>query len=72
MITKETIKNEEVFAIDEPIGDECNECMFDLPHCGSVPCHLSQRTDRRSVYFRPTYDLKALAAYHAQEHRDVQ
>ena len=72
MITKESVDDEEVFAIDGLVGSRCDKCMFGLIYCMSVPCISDQRTDRRNVYFRPTHDLRVLAAYHAQEHRDVQ
>ena len=72
MITKEIVEGEEVFAIDGPVGDRCNECMFELLRCENIPCVPSQRVDQRNVYFRSTADLRNLAAYHAQEHRDVQ
>lgn len=72
MITKEIVNDEEVFAINGPVTNRCGECMFESLHCGYVPCVPSQRTDERTVHFRPTHDLKTLAAYHAQEHRDMQ
>lgn len=72
MITKESINGEDFFAVDEPPNQGCGKCVFGLPHCGNVPCTPSQRTDQRRVYFRPTHDLKTLAAYHAQKHSDMQ
>ena len=72
MITKESIKGEEVFAVDELPHQRCNECMFEKFHCEDVPCIASERDDDRYVFFRPTYDLRTLAAYHAQEHPDMQ
>ena len=68
MITKESINGEEVFAVDEPVyRQRCDKCMFNTDFCGFVPCTPSQRVDNRFVYFQPIYDLKTLAAYHAQE-----
>ena len=67
MITKETINGEEVFAVDEPPNQGCDKCMFGTLRCASIRCTSAQRDDGRSVYFRPAYELKTLAAYHAQE-----
>ena len=72
MITKEFIVDEEVFAVDELPGQRCNKCMFGTLLCAGIPCIPSQRDDDRNVYFQPTYDLKTLAAYHAQKHSDMQ
>lgn len=72
MITKEIANDEEVFAINGPVTNRCGECMFESLHCGYIPCVPSQRADQRAVYFRSTADLRVLAAYHAQEHCDVQ
>ena len=72
MITKEIVKGEELFAIDESAGVRCSECVFGSLHCGYVPCTSSQRADQRNVYFQPAHDLKTLAAYHAQKHSDMQ
>ena len=67
MITKESIKGEEVFAVDELPDQRCNKCMFETIFCVGIPCLSRERGDDRYVFFRPTYDLKTLAAYHAQE-----
>ena len=67
MITKESIKGEEVFAVDERPHQRCNECMFGTVFCGHILCTPSKRADNRSVYFQPVHDLRTLAAYHAQE-----
>ena len=72
MITKEIVRGEEVFAVDESTGVGCSECVLESLHCGYAPCIPSQRADRRAVYFRSTADLRNLAAYHAQKHPDMQ
>ena len=73
MITKEIVKGEEVFAVDEPLHrHRCDKCMFEKSFCEDAPCIASERNDNRFVYFRPAYDLKTLAAYHAQKHSDMQ
>lgn len=72
MITKEIVKGEELFAVDESTGGRCSDCVFGSFHCGYVPCTPSQRADKRAVYFRSTADLRVLAAYHAQKHSDMQ
>ena len=72
MITKESIKDEEVFAVDKLPNQGCNKCMFETDSCGHIRCFPSDRNDDRHVYFQPVHDLKTLAAYHAQEHSDMQ
>ena len=72
MITKEFINGEEVFTVDEPPNQGCSKCMFESLFCGHIRCTSTRRDDNRDVFFLPIYDLKTLAAYHAQEHRDVQ
>ena len=73
MITKEIVKGEEVFAIEHPEKTfACGTCMFDARNggggdCMDIRCMTSERGDKVGVYFRPTHDLKTLAAYHAQE-----
>ena len=67
MITKESIGDEEVFAVDELPHQGCAKCMFETLFCGHVRCTPERRDDSRDVYFRPAYELKTLAAYHAQE-----
>ena len=72
MITKEIIDGEDFFAVDERPHQGCNECMFETLSCEHVRCTPSRRNDGRNIYFRPAYDLKTLAAYHAQKHSDMQ
>ena len=72
MITKESIDGEDFFAIDEPLNQGCNKCMFETIPCGHIRCTSTRRDDGRNVHFRPAYELKTLAAYHAQKHSDVQ
>ena len=67
MITKEIVNGEEVFAVDELPSQGCNKCMFETLFCGHIHCTSTRRDDSRDVYFRPAYELKNLAAYHAQE-----
>ena len=73
MITKEFVKDEEVFAIEHLEETfTCSSCMFDARNggdgeCLEIKCTPREREDKTGVYFRPTYDLKTLAAYHAQE-----
>ena len=67
MITKESIKDEEVFAVDKLPHQRCSECMFGTVFCLDVPCIAPERDDGRNVYFQPVHDLKTLVAYHAQE-----
>ena len=71
MIMKEIVRGEEVFAI-EHTGTEfvCGTCMFNVfssNDCLKIKCTSFERGGKAGVYFRPTHDLKALAAYHAQE-----
>ena len=67
MITKEIVKGEEVFAVDDLLCQGCDGCMFETFSCGRIHCIPARRDDNRDVFFRPIYDLKTLAAYHAQE-----
>ena len=67
MITKEIADGEEVFAVDALPDQGCTGCMFETLRCGRVHCIPARRDDNRDVFFRPIYDLKTLAAYHAQE-----
>ena len=72
MITKEIVNGEEVFAVDEPPNQGCDKCVFESLFCGYIHCTSARRDDNRDVHFRPAYELKTLAAYHAQKHSDVQ
>ena len=67
MITKEIVDGEEVFAVDGIPHQRCDKCMFETLFCGYIPCTPARRDDNRDVSFRPAYELKTLAAYHAQE-----
>ena len=73
MITKEIVNGEEVFAIKHSEKTfACGTCMFDARNgggggCMDIRCTSSERGGKAGVYFRPTHDLKALAAYHVQE-----
>ena len=72
MITKEIVNGEEVFAVDcPPVAPGCSKCMFETIPCGRDygrdHCTPERRDDNRDVFFLPIYDLKTLAAYHAQE-----
>ena len=71
MIMKEIVRGEEVFAVEHANpACKCGPCMFD-DHSGGgclkIKCTSSERGGKAGVYFRPTHDLKTLAAYHAQE-----
>ena len=72
MITKESIEGEEVFAVDDLLYGGCDKCMFKTIPCGRNPCIPERRDDNRDVFFRPAYELKTLAAYHAQKHSGMQ
>ena len=72
MITKEIIDDEDFFAVDESPTQGCNKCVFESLFCGHIRCTPTRRDDNRDVFFRPAYELKTLAAYHAQKHSDVQ
>ena len=72
MITKEIIDSEDFFAVDKPLNQGCNKCVFESLFCGHLRCTSTRRDDGRSVHFRPAHDLKTLAAYHAQKHSDMQ
>ena len=70
MITKEIVNGEEVFAVEHSkTAFACSSCMFDDggSDCMDIRCTSSERGGKAGVYFRPTHDLKALAAYHVQE-----
>lgn len=72
MITKEIVDGEEVFAVDDLLCEGCDKCMFEASLCGHLHCTPTRRDDNRDVFFRPAYELKTLAAYHAQKHSDMQ
>ena len=72
MITKESINGEDFFAVDKPPNQGCGKCVFESLFCGHLRCTSTRRDDNRDVYFRPAYELKTLAAYHAQKHPDMQ
>ena len=72
MITKESINGEDVFVVDGIPHQTCGKCMFGTLWCGPVPCTPARRDDNQDVFFLPIYDLKTLAAYHAQKHSDMQ
>ena len=75
MIMKEIVNGEEVFAVEHSKTTfACGSCMFDGRggDCSKIKCTSLEREGKAGVYFRPAYELKTLAAYHAQKHSDVQ